>query len=170
MIPWKERSAAAIRAGSIAAGVSGGRHRNAQPHERLPLRAGRWARWRDVTRAAGRYTPVKVFTVIAAPVAPFNVQSLRRRRRETPLLPRLIPPPLHEPKKVFPAHAACAPGRNPLQDIFSDQLAVERADFLALLVVGQQARAREAARGSLQGLLVFGQYHVQQPETIEWNS
>ena len=123
-----------------------------------------------VTRAAGRYTPINVFTVIAAPVAPFNVQSFRRRRRETPLLPRLIPPPFHEPEEVFPAHAACAPGRNPLQDIFSDQLAVERAGFPALLAVGPQALAREAARGFLPGLLVFGQSHVQQPETIEWNS
>src|ERR1700693_187424 len=106
MIPRKERSAAAIRTGSIAARVSGGRHRNAQPHEGVPLRAGRWARWRDVTRAAGRYTPIKVFTVIAALVAPINVQSCKRRRRETPLLPLLLPPPVHEADQVFPAGEA----------------------------------------------------------------
>lgn len=48
--------------------------------------------------------------------------------------------------------------------------AVERADFLPLLVVGPQALAREAARGFLKDRWVFGQSHVQQPETIEWNS
>ena len=36
------------------------------------LLAGRWARWRDVTRAAGRYTPITVVTLLAALVAPFN--------------------------------------------------------------------------------------------------
>jgi len=47
MIPRKEQSAAAIRAGSIAARVSGGGHRNPQPHQGVPLRAGRGARWRE---------------------------------------------------------------------------------------------------------------------------
>src|ERR1700693_5550777 len=98
MIPRKERSAAAIRTGSIAARVSGGRHRNAQPHEGVLLRAGRWARWRDVTRAAGRYTPIKVFTVIATLVAPINVQSCRRPRRETPLFSVLAVDRFHRPR------------------------------------------------------------------------
>src|SRR5258708_1745166 len=88
-------------------GLSRGRHRKAQPHDGLSLRLG--AGCDDGTRAAGRYTPITGFMVIAALAEPINVRSFRRPRRETPLLPFLRPPPRQVPEPGVHGQRGWAP-------------------------------------------------------------